>query len=53
MGLVKKSMKFVGRITTMGDEKMVIYMPKEYHKELVKDFKGKPLKVTLEEILED
>lgn len=28
-------------------------VPKEYHKALLGDFKGKPMKVTIEEILED
>jgi hypothetical protein len=43
-------MKFIGRISTMGEKKMVIYVPREYHKELL-SFKGKPLKVTIEEAL--
>ena len=30
--LVRKSMKFVARIRTMGDDKVVIYVPREYHK---------------------
>ena len=51
--LVKKSMKFVARISTMGDDKIVIYVPREYHKTLLADFKAKPLKVTIEEILDD
>jgi hypothetical protein len=51
--LVKKSMKFVARLSTMGNDKVVIYVPREYHKTLLGDFKGKPLKVTIEEILED
>ena len=51
--LVRKSMKFVARISTMGDDKVVIYVPREYHKTLLAEFKAKPLKVTIEEILDD
>lgn len=43
-------MKFIGRISTMGEKKMVIYVPVEYHKQL-KGFKDKPLKITIEEVL--
>jgi hypothetical protein len=49
--LLGKSFKFIGRISTMGETKMVIYVPREYHKEVMKDFKNKPLRVTLEEVL--
>lgn len=49
----KKSMQFVARISTMGDDKVVIYVPKEHHKKLLADFKAKPLKVTIEDILDD
>ena len=51
--VVRKSMKFVARISTMGSDKVVIYVPREYHKAMLGDFKDKPLKVTIEEILED
>jgi len=44
-------MKFIGRISTMGDKKVVIYVPQEYHKDILKDFKGKPLKITIEEAI--
>jgi hypothetical protein len=43
--------KFIGRISTMGKRKMVIYIPLEYHQNILKQFKGKDLKVTLEEAL--
>jgi hypothetical protein len=33
-------MKFVARISTMGDDKVVIYVPREYHKTMLGDFKG-------------
>ena len=46
-----KSFKFIGRISTMGETKMVIYVPREYHKEMLKEFMNKPLRVTLEEVL--
>ena len=36
---------------TMGDKKVVIYVPQEYHKDILKDFKGKPLKITTEEAI--
>lgn len=49
--LLVRSMKFIGRISTMGEKKLVIYVPREYHKELLKDFKDKPLKITVEEAL--
>jgi hypothetical protein len=43
--------KFIARLSTMGQKKLVIYVPLEYHKELLKNFKGKDLKVTLEEAI--
>ena len=49
--LLAKSMKFIARISTMGDKKVVIYVPQEYHKDILKDFKGKPLKITIEEAI--
>jgi hypothetical protein len=35
----------------MGKRKMVIYIPLEYHQNILKQLKGKDLKVTLEEAL--
>ena len=49
--ILAKSMKFIARISTMGDKKVVIYAPQEYHKEILTNFKGKPLKITIEEAL--
>ena len=49
--ILAKSMKFIARISTMGDKKVVIYVPQEYHKDILKDFKGKPLKITIEEAI--
>ncbi len=49
--LLGKSMKFIARISTMGDKKVVIYVPQEYHKEILQNFKGKALKITIEEAI--
>ena len=46
-----KSMKFIARISTMGNKKVVIYVPQEYHKEILQNFKGKALKITIEEAI--
>ena len=39
------------RISTMVDKKVIIYIPQEYHKEILQNFKGKPLKITIEEAI--
>jgi hypothetical protein len=44
-------MKFIARISTMGDKKVVIYVPQEYHEEILQNFKGRPLKITVEEAI--
>jgi hypothetical protein len=49
--VLAKSMKFIARISTMGDKKVVIYVPQEYHKEILQNFKGKALKITIEEAI--
>ena len=49
--LLAKSMKFIARISTMGDKKVVIYVPQEYHKDILQNFKGKALKITVEEAI--
>lgn len=49
--LLSKNMKLIARISTMGDKKVVIYVAQEYHKDILKDFKGKPLKITIEEAI--
>ncbi len=49
--ILAKSMKFIARISPMGDKKVVIYVPQEYHKDILKDFKGKPLKITIEDAI--
>ena len=43
-------MKFIARIRVHGDKKVVIYVPQEYHKEILTNFKGKALKITIEAI---
>jgi hypothetical protein len=43
--------KFIGKITTMGDKKVIIYVPMPHHKDVLRNFKGKPVKVTLEDAL--
>jgi hypothetical protein len=35
----------------MGDKKVVIYVPQEYHKEILENFKGRFLKITIEEAI--
>ena len=35
----------------MGSEKLVVYIPREYLKDMLAALQGKPLKVTLEEAL--
>ncbi len=44
-------MKFISRISNMGDKKVVIYVPQEYHKEILENFKGKALKITIEDAI--
>jgi hypothetical protein len=41
--------KFIAKITTMGETKMIIYAPMNHHKEILKRWgKQKQVKVTLE-----
>jgi hypothetical protein len=35
----------------MGNKKVVIYIPQEYHEEILKNFKSKALKITIEEAI--
>ena len=45
-------MKFIARIRYhMGEKKVVIYVPQEYHKDILQNFKGKSLKITIEEAI--
>jgi GH25 family lysozyme M1 (1,4-beta-N-acetylmuramidase) len=41
--------KFIARVTSMGKDKVIIYVPKDFHKDTLKNFKGKQVKVILEE----
>ena len=41
-------MKFIARVTSMGKDKVIIYVPKDFHKDILKNFKGEQVKVTLE-----
>jgi hypothetical protein len=43
--------KFIGRITTMGDRKVIIYIPQYFHSQIKKSFKGKQVKVTIEDAI--
>jgi hypothetical protein len=42
--------KFIGRITTMGEKKVIVYVPQEFHDQ-IKVFKGKQVKVTIEDAI--
>jgi len=42
-------MKFIARVTRMGKDKVIIYVPKDFHKDVLKNFRGKQVKVILEE----
>jgi hypothetical protein len=44
--------KFIARLSTMGEKKLVIYIPEKYHKDMLRLYKGKDLKVTVEEAIE-
>ena len=43
--------KFIGRITTMGGKKVIVYVPQEFHTPIIKSFKGKQVKVTIEDAI--
>jgi hypothetical protein len=49
--LSEGSIKFIGRISTMGKKKLVIYVPERYHTQMLKKFKDKDLKVTVEDAI--
>jgi hypothetical protein len=42
--------KFISRVGTLGEDRMIINIPKEYHKQ-VKAMKGKQIVVTIIEAL--
>ncbi|MGC2428363.1 MAG: hypothetical protein WA421_15100 [Nitrososphaeraceae archaeon] len=43
------SLKFFGRVSSMGPSKVVIYVPQAMHKDVMKNFKGKTIRVILED----
>lgn len=48
--MLAEPFKFIGKITTMGEKKMIIYVPLDHHKEILKRWgKQKQVKVTLED----
>jgi hypothetical protein len=47
----KPTISFIGRISTMGERKLVIYIKVEHQGEILKRFKNRDLKVTLEEAI--
>jgi hypothetical protein len=42
-------MKFIARVTSMGKDKVIIYVPKDFHKDILKNFRGKQVKVIVED----
>jgi hypothetical protein len=42
-------MKFIARVTSMDKDKVIIYVPKDFHRGILKNFRGKQVKVALEE----
>jgi hypothetical protein len=48
--ILTEPFKFIAKITTMGEKKMIIYVPLNHHKEILKRWgKQKQVKVTLED----
>jgi hypothetical protein len=47
--ILTQPLKFVARTSTMGEKKLVIYVPIEYHQEILKRWGKKQIKVTLED----
>ena len=47
----EQPLKFIARLSTMGKKKVVIYVPERYHAQILKKFKDKDLKVTIEDAL--
>ena len=41
--------KFIARVTSMDKDKVIMYVPKDFHKDILKNFRGKQVRVTLEE----
>ncbi len=41
--------KFFGRISTMGKDKVIVYVPQALHKEVLEKYKGRNIRITLED----
>ena len=44
-------LSFIGRVSTMGERKLVIYIKVEHQEEVLRRFRDKDLEVTLEEAI--
>jgi uncharacterized phage infection (PIP) family protein YhgE len=42
-------LKFIARVTSMGKDKVIIYVPKDFHKDILKNLRGKQVKVIVED----
>ena len=49
VGILNLDMKFVGKVSKMGD-KLIVVIPKEHHKDAEK-LREKPVKVSLDEVV--
>jgi hypothetical protein len=47
--LLAEPLKFIARVSTMGEKKLVIYVPQEFHKDIMKRWGKRQIKVTLED----
>jgi len=47
--LLAEPLKFIARASTMGEKKLVIYVPQEFHKDIMKRWGKRQIKVTLED----
>jgi hypothetical protein len=43
------TLKFFGKVSTMGSKKVVIYVPQSYHKDVLKNYRGKTIRIILED----
>jgi hypothetical protein len=46
---VVSKLKFFGRISTMGASKVIVYIPQGMHEEVLRQFKGKTIRIILED----
>jgi hypothetical protein len=49
--LSEQPVRFIGRLSTMGKKKVIIYVPERYHAQVLKKFKDKDLKITIEDAI--